>query len=392
MSQRNPNPYHPGFNQQPVVLAGRDGLLEDVTEALEVAANDQRTPRPILLIGPRGVGKTVTLGEIAELAGRNLAWPTVHVEATPDDLLRNLTRRLIETTQLLEGEAPTTSKRRARIAGGKVTAAAFGVGAEIQLESITESLTPAERLETTLRYAMETAIARDAGIVVTLDEIHTAGPADLGVFAAILQEHVPDRWPLVVVAAGLPSLRTNRGKRKLPTYLERAEWHDLGPLDLADATKALTGPAEQSARPMTTAAANELLNLCGGYPYAIQVAGHYAWRASTGATEITLAHAQQARPRIEADLEQLFKSRWADASERERTYLQAVAAVATTTTPTGGAVARHLGVSTPEVSYLRERLIKKGTLYAGADGALHFITPGLGTWITRTIAAEEPTI
>ena len=384
MAPRQPNPFHPGFNQPPVVLAGRDGLLEDVTEALEIAAHDQRTPRPIVLVGPRGVGKTVTLVEVAELAGRQLSWPTVHVEVKPGNFLRDLTTRLTKATQLLEGEAPMSAKprRRPRVTGGKITAGAFGVGGELNLEASTESMTPSEQLDVTLRHAMEIAVVCDAGIVLTLDELHTADPADLGVLAAILQEHVPDDWPLVVVVAGLPSLRTSRGKRKLPTYLERAEWHDLGPLGPVDAERALTGPADQAGRPMTPRATAELLSLCGGYPYAIQVAGHYAWRASSGSDAITLAHARQARPRIEGDLGQLFTSRWEDASERERTYLLAVAEVARTRTPTGGAVAQHLGLTTPQVSYLRERLIKKGTLYAGADGALHFITPGLGEWLT----------
>ena len=68
MTVRTPNPYRPGFNQAPAVLAGRDQVLAGALEALEVAAFDGRTPRPLLLVGPRGVGKTVTLGEIASLA------------------------------------------------------------------------------------------------------------------------------------------------------------------------------------------------------------------------------------------------------------------------------------------------------------------------------------
>jgi len=44
-------------------------------------------------------------------------------------------------------------------------------------------------------------------------------------------------------------------------------------------------------------------------------------------------------------------------------------------------VARLLGAEPSAVSYLRDRLLQKGTLYA--DGrALRFPTPGMAQWIT----------
>lgn len=381
---RQPNPYHPGFNQPPTVMAGRDALLADVEEALEVAALDHRTPRPLVLVGSRGVGKTVTLESIAVLAGRKLAWPTVHVEAAPQGFLRTLATRLLETAQLLAGEAPRAQKspRRVRVAGGKITAGGFGVGGEVHLESVADQMTPAELLDAALTHTLQLALERNAGLVITLDEAHTADREELGTFATALQERVPDNLPMVVVLAGLPSLRTNRGKNKLPTYLERAEWHELGPLEDADAEHALTGPADQAGRPMDPAAAEVLLGLCGGYPYAIQVAGHYAWRASANAERITSDHATTAAPRIQSDLEQLFLGRWEDASGREQEYLRALARVPDV--PTGGSVAAELGTSTAQVSYLRDRLIKKGTIYVDGAGVLHFITPGMGEWIRST--------
>lgn len=382
---RQPNPFHPGFNQPPAVLAGRERLLADIDEALEVAGYDHRTPRPIVLIGPRGVGKTVTLGEAANLAGRKLSWPTLHVEAKPGGFLRDLVTRLADVTELLGGEGPgrTRRRRQSRVTGGKISALGFGVGGEIQLADDGAAVPPADQLETVLRAAAEVAIDRDAGVMLTLDELHTADPAELGTLAAVLQEHVPDDWPLVVVAAALPALRNTRGRRKLPTYLERAEWHDLGPLERDDAVRALTEPAQQAGRPLTAGAVDALLAASGGYPYAIQVAGHFAWRASTGSDEITRDHALTAQPRIVEDLEQLFRGRWEDASGKERQYLHAVAAVEATQPPTGRSVATQLGAPTHQLSYLRDRLIKKGTLYATSDGTLHFITPGMGAWLRR---------
>lgn len=382
---RQPNPYHPGFNQPPAVLAGRDRVIEDFVEALDIAALDHRTPRPMILVGPRGVGKTVTLGELALEAGTRLSWPTIHVEAKPQAFLQDLTTRLTETAELLEGEAPARSprRRRPRITGGSVSAGGFGLGAELQLaeDSPTDGPNVAQRLDAAFIRAAQVAIERDAGLVITLDELQIAPREDLRTLAAVLQEHVPHNWPIVVAIAALPSLRTTKGKRKLPTYLERAAWHDLGPLDAASTQVALTEPAAQAGRPLTSAATDALVELSGGYPYAIQVVGHFAWRASTGNPEITLEHAHQAKPRIEADLQQLFRSRWEDASSRERDYLHAMAHQESSGSITSREVADKLASTTPAVAYLRDRLIKKGTIYADGAGHLHFITPGMGDWI-----------
>jgi hypothetical protein len=388
---RLPNPYRPGFNQAPVVLAGRSEVLDGAREALAVAGEDGRTPRPLVLLGPRGVGKTVTLGEIAEIAAAERSWPAVHVEAKgAGGLLADLARRLDRARAMLDGEAPAgpaprTSTRRARVS--KVSAQVVGIGGEVEFssEGPQRSVDGTGALADAFEQVMAVAIARDAGLVLTLDELQVAKPAEVAALAGLLQENVPRDWPLVVAIAALPTLRTARGKRRLPTYLERSEWHELGALDLPDAREALAGPAAQAGRPMSAAAVDVLLELAGGYPYAIQVAGHFAWRASSSASQITVTHARAAVPRIESDLAQLFRSRWDDASPREREYLAALArlteADAGARPPNGGQVAAALAQAPTSVSYLRDRLLKKGTLYADSAGGLHFIAPGMAEWI-----------
>lgn len=233
---------------------------------------------------------------------------------------------------------------------------------------------------------MTAAMSRDAGLLVTLDELQNATATELHELGGVLQETVPENWPLVIAVAALPSLREKRGKQ-LPTYLERAEWHPLESLAGPDAREALTAPAGQSGRPMDPDAADHLIAQTGGYPYAIQVAGHFAWRASHGSDRITGEHAHAALPRIAADLEQLFLSRWEDASDRERDYLTALAAAESTVDePNGGQVADAMGAEIRSVSYLRDRLIKKGTIYRSGSGGLHFITPGMGAWVRRHTA------
>ncbi|HEY9497058.1 MAG TPA: hypothetical protein VIR15_19555, partial [Intrasporangium sp.] len=80
-------------------------------------------------------------------------------------------------------------------------------------------------------------------------------------------------------------------------------------------------------------------------------------------------------------VEGLYVARWNDASEREREYLTAAARlIVRSGEATGGAVAAELGKASTEVSYLRDRLLKKGTLYSEGS-RLSLITPGMAEWV-----------
>jgi hypothetical protein len=377
--ERVTNPYRPGFNAPPPAFVGRDRLLDAVREALAVAALDGRTPRPLVITGTRGVGKTVALGEAAALAAAEHAWPTVHVEVRPDrDFTPLLTERIVAAGRLLE-HTTADDRRKPVVTGGRIGASALGVGAEVEVQMERTSGGPVDPLEAALTTTMRVAMAEGAGLVITLDELQYAQRAELAGFTAILQERMGDNWPLVVLVAGLPSIRE---PRRSVTYLERGEWHELGLLTQDEAVRALAEPAEEAGRPMDDDAARLLADLSGGYPYAVQLYGHHAWRASTGSDRITRKHAIGAREGARRELEEgLYVARWNDASEREKEYLSAVARLLVGAgEATGGAVAAELGKASTEVSYLRDRLLKKGTLYAEGS-RLSFITPGMAEWV-----------
>ena len=57
------------------MLAGRDEILASADEALAIGALDGRTPAPMVLVGPRGMGKTALLAELASRAGEKYGWP-----------------------------------------------------------------------------------------------------------------------------------------------------------------------------------------------------------------------------------------------------------------------------------------------------------------------------
>src|SRR6476646_1235454 len=80
------NPYAPGAGQRPPELAGRDGELAAFEVVLERVARS-RPERSIVLIGLRGVGKTVLLNTMRSAAVRK-GWGTGKFEARPEQRLR----------------------------------------------------------------------------------------------------------------------------------------------------------------------------------------------------------------------------------------------------------------------------------------------------------------
>jgi Cdc6-like AAA superfamily ATPase len=62
------NPFAPGAVTQPPELAGRDAILQKADLAMQ-RVKLGRSARSQMLLGLRGVGKTVVLNRIADLAG-----------------------------------------------------------------------------------------------------------------------------------------------------------------------------------------------------------------------------------------------------------------------------------------------------------------------------------
>ncbi len=75
------NPYAPGAGQRPPELAGRDAELQGFEVVLERVARS-RPERSMVLIGLRGVGKTVLLNAMRSAAVRR-GWGTGKLEARP---------------------------------------------------------------------------------------------------------------------------------------------------------------------------------------------------------------------------------------------------------------------------------------------------------------------
>ena len=97
------NPFTPGFGSSPLVLAGRDDILDEFRVALEEPGRESGS---ILLIAGRGSGKTVLLNRLQGVAGE-YGWLWVQ-----EDGRRGLVERVTAQLEQLSAQLDPPPKRR----------------------------------------------------------------------------------------------------------------------------------------------------------------------------------------------------------------------------------------------------------------------------------------
>ena len=383
-----PSPFRPGYGARPLVLAGRSELKDDVDDTIAAIAEEHRAPNALIIVGPRGVGKSVMLDEIARRAQEQYGWVRIHVQK---DAGTTLDARLLDATAEAQAVLEQSSEepaRKMRMQELSLKGSLPFVGLEIGATFRRPEPDPAaarDGIELTrrLRALTNLAVAMDTAVVVTIDEGHDATREEWGSFGSFGQEITRLDLPFLVAVAGLPTLDNNR----LSTYFVRAERHEIGSLTRDEAREALVEPAVQAGRPFEPQAAELLLDHVGGYPFAIQLYGREVWRASHGAATIDLAAVQRALPGAARRLDRtVHRDHWLQASVAEREYLLAVAQLSHEASPfNGGDVARRLGKPAASLSEIRARLIAMGALtYDGRQ--LAFATPGMADYVVGRAA------
>jgi hypothetical protein len=390
------NPYAPGAGQRPPELAGRDAELTGFDLALERVARG-RPERSVLLVGLRGVGKTVLLNAMRSAAVRR-GWGTGKLEARPEQTIRRplgaalhmavrelAGRHQDEATTVL-GVVKSFAQRDATAKSGRQ---AWQVG--ISAPAVPGRADSGDiEIDLVELFTDVAGLAADSGhgIGIFLDEMQDLGPADVSALCAACHEISQQGLPLVVVGAGLPHLPTVLSAAK--SYSERLfRYSRIDRLDRDAHDRALRAPAQDEQADFTDDALAAMYTQTGGYPYFVQAYGKVAWDVAPH-SPITAADVAVAAPEAEAELAVgFFGSRYERATPAEREYLRAMAELAESGTddavPTA-AVAQALGRPPQSLSPARDGLLKKGLVYSGQRGRIAFTVPHFGRYLLQ----QEP--
>jgi len=385
------NPFAPGAGTRPYALAGRDTIVDDVMTSIHRSAAG-RSAKSHVLIGLRGVGKTVLLEELrsrSESSG-NI---TVMIEAPekkslPAGLIPELRLALMRFSRI-EVAKDLTQRGWKALAGFASSMKLKYKDVEVSVDVEPESgLADLGDLENDLAVLLETialaAQRASVGLVILIDELQYVPTSQLGPLVAALHRCVQRQLPVTFVGAGLPQLRGILGNAK--TYAERLfEFSEVSALPPLAAMDAIRIPLDAEGVEIDDDALDLVLADTQGYPYFLQEWGKHAWNCA-GTSTITLRDVEFARSVARTSLDtSFFGVRFDRVSDAERLYMVAMATLGNGPYPTS-AVADNLGKQPHELSTIRSRLINKGMIWSPSYGTIDFTVPFFGAFLLRRIA------
>lgn len=388
--------YTPGAGHSPPVLAGRDDLLRDWHLVLNgVAAVGRVRAQDMVLAGPRGVGKTATLTAFAGLAN-DQGYEVVGLQAVTGQagLVEALLQRA--RTRIADQAGPWKRARHAfeRIGGVSLSVAGVGTGVAIRQAGAAVPMTDAGNLAAALA-TLAAEVRRDApagGLLVTIDELQVASPADLALLAATLHRLNVDHPGAAVAFAGTGLPHTPETLRQAGvTHPDRLFALEPIPLTLAadDATYAVVEAARQVGVLWEPSAAEAISTVSNGYPAHLQLFAHAAWTEAPGPNRITVADVEAAIPKVAKLIEQrTLGPRWDRIHDRQMEFLAALALLGGRTST--AKVATALGRSTKDLSWIRDALIAEGDIYAPKRGQIAMAVPLLTRYVLTHYEQSRP--
>lgn len=352
-----------------------------------------RPDRGMLLLGLRGVGKTVLLNLLQGMAIEQ-GFSAVKIEAPEGGALAQLLVPAL-TTVLYDLKPGKSASNKARTALSVLRN--FAASFKVRIHEIEISLEPAhgqsesgdmEQDLADLVLAVAVAAAeRGRGLAVLVDEVQYLSEPELAGMIVACHRAQQQSLPLLLVGAGLPQIAALAGDAK--SYAERLfTFPDIGPLDAVSARAALVEPARKLGVEFDRAALDQIVKVSEGYPYFLQEWGSEVWNfapSSPISAEAVATATSGVVARLDASF---FRVRFDRLTPLQQKYLRAMAELGPGPYQTGD-IARELGTIPNQVGPVRAQLIRKGMIWSQRYGETAFTVPLFDQFMKRQMPRLE---
>lgn len=384
------NPYAPGAGTPPPALAGRDKVREQARVSI-ARIRIGNPAKSLLMVGLRGVGKTVLLDKVRQDAARE-GIETIRIEAPegrslPGMLAPQLRLALLKLSKVQQAKAVAERGLKALAGFANALKVKFGdieVGLDFDPEpGLADNGDLQGDLTALLEQVGKAAKSADTALVIFIDELQYVAQAQFAAMISALHRCAQDKLPLTVVGAGLPQLRSLAGQAK--SYAERLfDYPTIGPLSASDAAFAIVKPAREQNVEFTPGAVDSIIKETHGYPYFLQEWGKHSWdiAASTPITQADVIEASKLA--IAALDESFFRVRFDRLTPAEKTYMRAMAELGPGPHRSGD-IAEQLGRASSSLGPVRSSLITKGMIWSPTHGDTAFTVPLFDEFMKRII-------
>lgn len=382
------NPYSPGAGTPPPELAGRDAIRNQVRIAIS-RIRIGNTAKSVLMVGLRGVGKTVLLEQM-RLDAEALGISTIRIEAPegrslPSMLAPQLRLALLRLSRI--EAAKDLAERGLKALTGfakslKVKYADIEVGFDFPSEAgLADNGELEGDLTTLLEKIGEAAQSANTALVIFIDELQYVKEDEFAALISALHRCSQSKLPVTIVGAGLPQLLALAGSAK--SYAERLfDYPRIGPLNPSEAELAIVKPAHDKGVEYGLGAAAEIVQKTRGYPYFLQEWGKHSWEVATH-SPIMLADVTAASVQAIAALdESFFRVRFDRLTPSEKRYLRAMAELGEGPHRSGD-IATELNKQTQSLGPVRSSLIVKGMIWSPSHGDTAFTVPLFDEFMQR---------
>jgi len=381
------NPFTPGAGYLPPELAGRNQIIDD-GNVVAMRTKLQRAERGLMLIGQRGVGKTVLLKYLSERARENGIIPVIAEIKNDKSDLEELVLKLREALCILDFKC----KMKACIQEAFSVLANFVKKFSLNIGDVGVSIEPHRGfgesgnmeldLSQVLLSSARAAKAASTAIGLYIDELQNLNEDAMRGVVVALHRSAQELLPLYLIGSGLPTIRTLIGKSK--TYAERMfVYETIGALDEDASWAAIVKPFEDNGVSVEDAAFSEMFKASAGYPFFLQECGYQVWQHAER-SPILANDVISILPRVIENLDRsFFEVRFDRVSAVEKKFLMAMADGESEKPQAIVDVAKRMGRSANSLSMMRRSLIKKGMIYSPSLGMVAYTVPMFGAYMRR---------
>jgi chromosomal replication initiation ATPase DnaA len=356
------NPFTPVFGSEPLMLAGRERLIDDVLKGLGNAPGDPN--RIMIFTGMRGSGKTVLLAKIASEA-ESRGWLSIHAAALPgmlDEFLDQIKERAKEFLP---------KKAAMKLTG--IQAGGFGFTRDVQQEDSVGWRTQMERY-------LDLLAEYNVGLLFTIDEVNANTP-EMIQFVSTFQIFIREKRNVAVLMAGLPNKVLQMFQNDSISFLRRAFRRKLEPISISEVRVVIKKTIALSGRSIEPEALKEAADNTQGFPFLIQLIGYHAFNQSDQ-EKITMDDVAAGIEDAQIDMESMIiDATIYDLSDMDMKFLIAMSGDDGDSRISD--IADRLGVSAVYASVYRKRLIEQDIVSQAGRGKLAFNIPLLKTWIAE---------